>query len=63
MVDFRERVRHRDRGRDDWWGINRSKNETSFSATAYRRDSRLEVITDSPTSGWEGLEQLLLKCK
>ncbi|ELP33188.1 CobW family GTP-binding protein [Rhodopirellula baltica] len=51
------------RCQDDWWVINRSKNETSFSTTAYRRDSRLEVITDRATSGWDEVEQLLLKCK
>ncbi|MDG2223522.1 MAG: GTP-binding protein [Rubripirellula sp.] len=51
------------RCQDDWWVINRSKNETSFQTTAYRRDSRLEIITDIQTTGWQELEQLLLKCR
>ncbi len=51
------------RCQDDWWVINRSKNETSFETTAYRRDSRLEIITDKPTSGWPKMEQLILNCR
>ena len=47
---------------DDWWMINRAKEETTFGPSAYRRDSRLEIILDERTSGWEELETEILKC-
>lgn len=47
---------------DDWWTINRAKDATSYATTAYRRDSRLEIILDQKTSGWEDFEIELLKC-
>ncbi|MEE2639757.1 MAG: GTP-binding protein [Planctomycetota bacterium] len=46
----------------DWWLINRAKDGTSFQPSAYRRDSRLEIILDRKTSGWEELERKLLDC-
>ena len=47
---------------DDWWTINRAKDGTSYATTAYRRDSRLEIILDRKTSGWEEFEAELLNC-
>jgi hypothetical protein len=47
---------------DDWWLINRSGSDTSIRPTAYRRDSRVEVITDDPELNWEDLEAALLGC-
>jgi G3E family GTPase len=48
------------RCRDDWWIFNRKGKETSLIRTAYRRDSRLEVIVDGTELDWTGLEQALL---
>jgi len=45
---------------DDWWIINRSGVEVSITLTAYRRDSRLEIITDDPELNWMTIEQRLL---
>ena len=47
---------------DDWWTINRAKDGTSYATSAYRRDSRLEVILEGKTSGWNQFEVELLKC-
>lgn len=47
---------------DDWWTINRAKDGTSFAPSAYRRDSRLEMILDRKTSGWDEFESKLLEC-
>lgn len=47
---------------DDWWSINRAKNETSYAPSAYRRDSRLEIILDRKTPGWDEFEAKLLQC-
>ncbi len=47
---------------DEWWTINRAKDGTSYAPTAYRRDSRLEIILDCKTSGWEEFESKLLEC-
>ena len=47
---------------DDWWGINRAKDQTSYRSSAYRRDSRLEIIRDRKTSGWPAFEASLLEC-
>lgn len=47
---------------DDWWMINRAKDGTSYSPSAYRRDSRLEIILDRKTSGWKAFETKLLEC-
>ena len=41
---------------DDWWLINRTGHDVSVSRTAYRRDSRVEVITDNDLLNWERLE-------
>ncbi|QDU04416.1 Putative metal chaperone YciC [Gimesia chilikensis] len=50
------------RCQDDWWQINRAKDETSYAPSAYRRDSRLEIILDRKTSGWPEFERELLQC-
>ena len=50
------------RCQDNWWQINRAKDETSYIPSAYRRDSRLEIILDRKTTGWNELEQMLLLC-
>jgi len=47
---------------DDWWFINRSGSDTSIRPAAYRRDSRVEVITDDPKLSWEEVEAALLGC-
>ena len=47
---------------EDWWTINRAKDGTSYAPSAYRRDSRLEIILDQKTSGWNDFEIELLKC-
>ena len=47
---------------DNWWSINRAKDTTSYAPSAYRRDSRLEIILDQPTSGWIEFEHKLLGC-
>ena len=47
---------------DDWWTINRAKDGTSYTTSAYRRDSRLEIILDRLTSGWAEFEAEVLKC-
>lgn len=50
------------RCKDDWWSLNRVKEVTSYAPTAYRRDSRLEIIVDQPAIDWLNLEQKLLAC-
>ncbi len=47
---------------DDWWTINRAKDGTRYAVSAYRRDSRLEIILDRKTSGWDEFEAKLLEC-
>lgn len=47
---------------DDWWTINRAKEGTSYAPSAYRRDSRLEIILDNKTSGWNEFEAKLVDC-
>ena len=50
------------RCRDEWWMINRAKDGTRYVSSAYRRDSRLEIILQQKTSGWEEFEKQLLQC-
>ena len=45
---------------DEWVVINRTGTDTGISPTAYRRDSRLEVFSD--TLDWGEFEQRLLEC-
>lgn len=44
---------------DDWWSINRVGREATFRRSAWRRDSRLEIICDKPQD-WGALHQQLL---
>lgn len=48
---------------DDWWSINRVGDQTSYRPSAYRRDSRLEIITDHPVEDWTGFENSLLETR
>lgn len=50
------------RCQNEWWSINRAKEATSYATSAYRRDSRLEIILSCQTSGWDEVEQKLLQC-
>ena len=50
------------RCQQDWWMINRAKDETTYATSAYRRDSRLEIILEHKTSGWNEFEIKLLEC-
>ncbi len=45
---------------DDWWLFNRSGSEISITPTAYRRDSRVEFITDASEPGWNEVEDRLI---
>lgn len=45
---------------DDWWLINRSGSETTIAPAAYRRDSRVEMITDSASLRWADVASALL---
>ncbi len=48
--------------RDDWWSVQRRGLDTRFQRSAYRRDSRLEVIAEQYSGGWSDVEQQLLDC-
>ena len=50
------------RCKEEWWTINRAKDGTSYAPSAYRHDSRLEIILDRKTSGWNEFEIKLLHC-
>lgn len=50
------------RCQDGWWSINRAKDTTSCAPSAYRRDSRLEIILDQPSNSWPDLESRILEC-
>jgi len=50
------------RCKDGWWLINRVGSLTSFEPSSYRRESRLEIIKDQPTSGWPEFERKLVQC-
>lgn len=47
---------------DDWIVFNRVGWEMSVQQTAYRRDSRLEVILDHPSRRWSEFDYELRKC-
>ncbi|MDB5391450.1 MAG: cobalamin synthesis protein CobW, partial [Planctomycetaceae bacterium] len=47
---------------DDWIVFNRVGWEMSVQQTAYRRDSRLEVILDHTSRRWNELDAELLRC-
>ena len=49
---------------DDWWSIQRRGADTRLERSAYRRDSRLEVIVEGESADWDHLEsQLKLQLK
>ncbi len=50
------------RCQSDWWMINRAKSATDYSASTYRRDSRLEVILNDNALDWDSFETELLQC-
>lgn len=47
---------------DDWWTIQRRGTDMQMQRSAYRRDSRVEVITDSSRLSWNDMESQLLAC-
>jgi hypothetical protein len=47
---------------DDWWSINRAGREASFRRSCWRRDSRLEIITESPLD-WEQVAAQIDGCR
>jgi len=47
---------------DDWWEVNRVADETTVGLSAYRRDSRLEIICDDGPRDWALIERQLLAC-
>lgn len=47
---------------DDWIAFNRVGFEMSVESTAYRRDSRLEVILDHPSRRWDEFQYELMRC-
>lgn len=48
---------------DDWWAVNRVRGDSTWGQTTYRRDSRLEVISEkAPSIGWDAIEVMLLGC-
>jgi G3E family GTPase len=46
----------------EWWAVNKAKGETSYAASTWRRDSRLEIIIDEKTLEWGEFEKQLLQC-
>lgn len=48
---------------DDWWTINRTGNDTTFRRSAWRRDSRLEIIHNSEEISWSGIEDEVIACR
>lgn len=47
---------------DDWWSIQRRGSDTRFQRTAWRRDSRVEIITEFHSDGWQTLQEKMLSC-
>jgi len=56
-----QRVKGIFRCADDWWLFNRTGNDTSMRISAYRRDSRIEVITNEPSPAWNDVEKSLCR--
>jgi hypothetical protein len=46
---------------DDWWMINRSGSTITVRESAYRRDSRVEIITNEATPIWSDVENAMLQ--
>ena len=45
---------------DDWWMINRSGSTITVKESAYRRDSRCEIITNEAIPTWSDVENAIL---
>ncbi|MCG5548419.1 CobW family GTP-binding protein [Halorhodospira halochloris] len=56
-----DRVKGVIRTGNDWLQVNTSPDGTDLKATAWRGESRLEVIADDYKLGWDKIEQLLLQ--
>ena len=54
-----QRVKGIFRCSDDWWLFNRTGNDVSMRVSAYRRDSRVEVITNDAVPNWDDVETSL----
>lgn len=54
-----QRVKGIFRCSDDWWLFNRTGNDVSMRVSAYRRDSRVEVITNDALPNWDDVEKSL----
>lgn len=48
---------------DDWWSIQRRGQDTRLQRSAYRRDSRVEIIVDQPDTPWDEVQSKLLACR
>lgn len=44
----------------EWIAVNRTADGTTAKATAYRRDSRVEVFANAPPGGWSAVEAALV---
>lgn len=56
-----QRVKGIFRCSDDWWLINRSGSTITVRESAYRRDSRCEIITNEETPHWSNVEHAMLQ--
>lgn len=61
-LDGVERIKGVIRLDRDWVFYNRVRDEHDFDKVAYRRDSRIEIIS-SRELDWEQIEQAILKCR
>lgn len=62
--DIVERLKGTFRAGDQWFLIDRARNEVSVSPIAYRRDSRVEVIAPEDSApDWDVLEKAILACR
>ena len=46
----------------EWIALNKSGNEVTLKHSAYRRDSRVEIFSDSHSTKWDQVESKLLDC-
>lgn len=47
---------------DDWWSVQRRGSDQRLERSAYRHDSRLEVIAEAGLLDWMSVQQQLLSC-
>ena len=45
---------------DDWWSVQRRGHDQTLARSAYRKDSRLEVICEQAAVNWDAIQQRLL---